>query len=99
MIKKHFFLPHVREVQIWSSKACATIPHHQGCRQQTPGNTISQGQCLTVQVPSQASAAASALQAAGEGNGNPLQCSCLENPATEEPGRLQSMGLHSVEHN
>ena len=28
----------------------------------------------------------------GEGNGNPLQYSCLENP-TEEPGRLQSMVL------
>ena len=27
-----------------------------------------------------------------EGNGNPLQYSCLENPWTEEPGRLQSMG-------
>ena len=26
----------------------------------------------------------------GEGNGNPLQYSCLENP-TEEPGGLQSM--------
>ena len=24
----------------------------------------------------------------GEGNGNPLQYSCLENPMTEEPGRL-----------
>ena len=23
----------------------------------------------------------------GEGNGNPLQCSCLENPMDEEPGR------------
>ena len=29
----------------------------------------------------------------GEGNGNPLQYSCLENPWTEEPGGLQSMGL------
>ena len=29
----------------------------------------------------------------GEGDGNPLQYSCLENPWTEEPGRLQSMGL------
>ena len=29
----------------------------------------------------------------GEGNGYPLQCSCLENPMTEEPSRLQSMGL------
>ena len=30
--------------------------------------------------------------AGGEGNGTPLQYSCLENPWTEEPGRLQSMG-------
>ena len=30
-----------------------------------------------------------------EGNGTPLQYSCLENPWTEEPGRLQSMGLLS----
>ena len=29
----------------------------------------------------------------GEGNGNPLQYSCLENSWTEEPGRLQFMGL------
>ena len=30
----------------------------------------------------------------GEGNSNPLQYSCLENPmGREEPGRLQSMGL------
>ena len=28
----------------------------------------------------------------GEGNGNPLQYSCLGNPWTEEPGGLQSMG-------
>ena len=28
----------------------------------------------------------------GEGNGNPLQYSCLENPMDQEPGRLQSMG-------
>ena len=27
-----------------------------------------------------------------EGNGTPLQYSCLENPWTEAPGRLQSMG-------
>ena len=27
-----------------------------------------------------------------EGNGTPLQYSCLENPWTEEPGRLQAMG-------
>ena len=29
----------------------------------------------------------------GEGNGTPLQYSCLENPWTKEPGGLQSMGL------
>ena len=28
----------------------------------------------------------------GEGNGNPLQYSCLGNPWTKEPGGLQSMG-------
>ena len=28
----------------------------------------------------------------GEGNGNPLQYFCLENPWAEEPGRLQAMG-------
>ena len=33
----------------------------------------------------------------GEGNGNPLQYSCLENPRTEEPGGLPSMGSHRVD--
>ena len=28
----------------------------------------------------------------GEGNGNPLQCSCWRIPWTEKPGGLQSMG-------
>ena len=32
----------------------------------------------------------------GEGNDNPLQYSCLENPWTEEPGGLQSMGSQRV---
>ena len=34
----------------------------------------------------------------GEGNGNPLQYSCLGNPWTEETGRLQSMGSQRVGH-
>ena len=34
----------------------------------------------------------------GEGNGNPLQYSCLEIPWTEEPGRPQSMGSQRVGH-
>ena len=33
----------------------------------------------------------------GEGNGNPLQYSCLENPM-EEPGGLPSMRLQRVGH-
>ena len=38
------------------------------------------------------------LSCIGEGNGNPLQCSCLENPGTAEPGGLLSVGLHRVGH-
>ena len=34
----------------------------------------------------------------GEGNGNPLQCSCLENPRDGEPGGLPSMGSCRVGH-
>ena len=34
----------------------------------------------------------------GEGDGTPLQYSCLENPWTEDPGRLQSMGSLRVGH-
>ena len=34
----------------------------------------------------------------GEGNGTPLQYSCRKIPWTEEPGRLQSMGLLRVGH-
>ena len=35
----------------------------------------------------------------GEGDGNPLQYSCLENPWTKEPGGLQSVGSQRVRHN
>jgi len=34
----------------------------------------------------------------GGGHGNPCQYSCLENPVTEEPGRLQFMGSQRVGH-
>ena len=36
------------------------------------------------------------LSCIGEGNGNPLQCSSLENPMEEEAGGLPSMGSHRV---
>ena len=32
----------------------------------------------------------------GEGNGNPLQCSCLENAMDRRAGGLQFMGLQRV---
>ena len=32
-------------------------------------------------------------RSSGGGHGNPLQCSCLENPMTEEPGGLQYPGV------
>ena len=35
----------------------------------------------------------------GGRHGNPLQYSCLENPWTEEPGRLQCIDLQRVGHN
>ena len=38
------------------------------------------------------------LSCIGEGNGNPLQCSCLENPRDWGPGGRQSMGSHRVGH-
>ena len=38
------------------------------------------------------------LSCIGGGNGNPLQCSCLENPGTGEPDGLSSTGSHRVEH-
>ena len=34
----------------------------------------------------------------GGGNGNPFQCSCLENPRDGKPGGLTSMGSHRVQH-
>ena len=38
------------------------------------------------------------LSCIGEGNGNPVQGSCLENPGAVEPGGLPSMGSHRVGH-
>ena len=40
----------------------------------------------------------SSLSCAGADNGNPLQCSCLENPRGGELGGLPSMGSHRVGH-
>ena len=39
-----------------------------------------------------------AMYLLGEGNGTPLQCSCLENPRDGGASGLPSMGLHRVGH-
>ena len=39
------------------------------------------------------------LSCIGGGNGNPLQCSCLENPRNGGARGLPSMGSHRVRHN
>ena len=39
------------------------------------------------------------LSCIGEGNGNPLRCSCLENPRDGKPCELPSMVSHRVGHN
>ena len=46
----------------------------------------------------QASLLKSTLTELEKENGNPLQCSCLENPRDGEPGGLPSMGSHRVGH-
>ena len=59
-----------------------------------PGRLQSMGSLesdITEQLPFHFS-----LSCTGEGNGNPLQCSCLENPSDGEPGGLPSMGSHRV---
>ena len=38
------------------------------------------------------------LSCVGEGNGSPLQGSCLETPGAAEPGGLPSMGSHRIGH-
>ena len=41
---------------------------------------------------------ATSLSCIGEGNGNPLQCSCWRIPETGETGGLPSLGSHRVGH-
>ena len=43
--------------------------------------------------PGDASSIPGSGRTPGTGKGNPLQYSCWRIPRTEEPGRLQSMGL------
>ena len=57
-----------------------------------PGRLQSMGS-LRVRHDLASSLSLFSLSCIGEGNGNPLQCSCLENPRDGgEPGGLPSMG-------
>ena len=57
-----------------------------------PGGSVGKESACNAEEPS------STLElgrSSGEGNGSPLQYSCLENPTDEEPARLKSIGLPS----
>ena len=62
------------------------------CNLDFPGGSVAQNPPTNVggvgSIPGQG-------RSPGEGNGNPLQYSCLGNPMDFVPGRLQSMGLQS----
>ena len=49
-------------------------------------------------LPANAGDIRDAERSPGVGNGNPLQDARLENPWTEDPGRLQSIGSQRVRH-
>ena len=55
-----------------------------------PGSSVSKESACSAEDPG---SVPSLGRYPGEGNGNPLQYSCLEIPWTEEPGGLQSTGL------
>ena len=81
-----------QQVQISSYK----INKLQGCKSDFPGGSVGKESACNAgdlgSIPGSG-------RSPGEGNGNPLQYSCLENPRMEEPGRLQSMGSQRVGHN
>ena len=53
--------------------------------------------CSSVGIESACNAGPGLGRSPGEGNGNPLQYSCLENPWTEELGSLQSIVLQELD--
>ena len=60
-----------------------------------PGSSDSKASAYNVGDPGSISGLG---RSSGEGDGNALQCSCLENLMDGEPGRLQSMGSQRVGH-
>ena len=62
----------------------------------TPGGTDSKGPACQYRRHKRRGFNPCSGRSLGGGHGKPLKCSCLENPSTEEPGRLPSMGSQRV---
>ena len=82
----------VTEHPLWSCVLEAYEERRERAKKKKPDTTP-----LTELTPASAGDLDSGLipgsgRSPGEGNGSSLRYSCLENPRTEEPGGLQSMG-------
>ena len=64
-----------------------------------PGGTVVKNLPANAGDIRDSSLTSGSVRSPGGGNGNPLQCSFLGNPWTEEPGELQSVGSLRVGHN
>jgi len=82
----HLQFPLEKATETHSSTLAWKIPW-----MEEPGRLQSMGLDMTEQLNFHFS-----LSCTGEGTGNPLQCSCLENPRTASG--LPSKGLHRVGH-
>ena len=78
---------------------CSSLMTNKTCQKKkkrlVPGGLDSKASAYNVGNPSSTPELG---RCSGEGNGNPLQYSWLENPMNREHGRLQSMGSERVEH-
>ena len=63
------------------------------CLRGFPGGSVIKNSPANAGDTGDASSIPGSGRFSGVGNGNPLQCSCLQNSWTEEPGGLQPMGL------
>ena len=63
-----------------------------------PGGAIVKKSTCSAGDARDASSVAESGRSPGEGNGTPLQCSCLENPGDGETGGPPSVGSHRVGH-
>ena len=75
------------------------IRSHRGIWGTSPGGLWEMGQTTHSTNSEGAGDLPLTLLTPREGNGTPLQYSCLKNPWMEEPGGLQSMGSLRVGHN